>query len=158
MPPFLSVHIAVRLFKYSIALPCRMALFNRVGNVLRSNVSASVQSPTLTAVRFMSSQLFVGGMASQMPFFDQLHHCFSFSYDFGIWYYYPLCFVGLSYGTDSQSLKEAFSSFGDVIDGEILLYVSMQYYCSCVLEMDKYTTRIINYVLLLQYIFLRLYL
>lgn len=26
--------------------------------------------------------------------------------------------IGLSYGTDDQSLREAFSSFGDVTDGE----------------------------------------
>lgn len=28
--------------------------------------------------------------------------------------------LGLSYGTDDQSLKDAFSQFGDVVDGECL--------------------------------------
>lgn len=27
-------------------------------------------------------------------------------------------FIGLSWGTDDQSLKEAFTSFGDVVDGK----------------------------------------
>ena len=32
---------------------------------------------------------------------------------------YVLVFLlGLSYGTDDQSLKDAFSSFGDVVEGE----------------------------------------
>lgn len=30
-----------------------------------------------------------------------------------------LWFLGLSYGTDDQSLKEAFSGFGEVTDGEL---------------------------------------
>ncbi|PIN07184.1 hypothetical protein CDL12_20255 [Handroanthus impetiginosus] len=68
-----------------------MAFYNKVGSLLRQNISASSAlngpSAMLNAVRCMSTKLFVGG---------------------------------LSYGTDDQSLRDAFSSFGDVIDAIVI--------------------------------------
>ncbi|KAG4921404.1 hypothetical protein JHK84_050278 [Glycine max] len=72
-----------------------MAFYNKVGNVLRQSVAHSIKAPVssmLNCIRCMSSsKLFIGAI-----------HC-------------------LSYGVDDQSLKDAFSSFGDVVDGKFNL-------------------------------------
>lgn len=33
--------------------------------------------------------------------------------------YSSIYFVGLSWGTDDQSLRDAFATFGDVVDGKL---------------------------------------
>ncbi|KAL3619968.1 hypothetical protein CASFOL_034880 [Castilleja foliolosa] len=69
-----------------------MALFNKVGNMLRQSISASSamtgQPSMYNAMRCMSTKLFVGG---------------------------------LSYGTNDDTLKEAFSSFGDVTEARVII-------------------------------------
>ena len=35
--------------------------------------------------------------------------------------------VGISYQTDEQSLKEAFSKYGEVVDGKLLAFVDIDY-------------------------------
>ncbi|PIN08460.1 hypothetical protein CDL12_18965 [Handroanthus impetiginosus] len=68
-----------------------MALYNKIGTMLRQSISASSalngQSSMFNAIRCMSTKLFIGG---------------------------------LSYGTDDLSLREAFSSFGDVVDARVI--------------------------------------
>lgn len=46
------------------------------------------------------------------------------SFDLYVW------ILGLSYGTDDHTLKDAFSGFGDVVEGEFLcsLFVLSKYY------------------------------
>ncbi|GMY32057.1 glycine-rich RNA-binding protein 2, mitochondrial-like [Fagus crenata] len=68
-----------------------MAFCNKVGGLLRLNLSQNGQAPIasmLNSVRYMSSKLFIGG---------------------------------LSYSTDEQSLKDAFSGFGDVVDAKVIV-------------------------------------
>ncbi|ERN10073.1 hypothetical protein AMTRI_Chr06g195070 [Amborella trichopoda] len=71
-----------------------MAFYNRIGNLVRQNLTNSALSngrvesiSMLNAVRFMSTKLFVGG---------------------------------LSFGTDDQSLRDAFASFGDVVEARVI--------------------------------------
>ncbi|XP_042518158.1 glycine-rich RNA-binding protein 2, mitochondrial-like [Macadamia integrifolia] len=71
-----------------------MAMSSRFGSLLRQSMSRTVPSigqlpvtSMMSAVRFASTKLFIGG---------------------------------LSYGTDDQSLKDAFSSFGDVTEARVI--------------------------------------
>ncbi|XP_057957313.1 glycine-rich RNA-binding protein 2, mitochondrial-like [Malania oleifera] len=72
-----------------------MAFFNRIGNLCRQNTFGNSVS---------NGQ---GSMASML----NAIRCMSSS---------KLFIGGLSYGTDDQSLKDAFSSFGDVVDARII--------------------------------------
>ncbi|KAK4483339.1 hypothetical protein RD792_010525, partial [Penstemon davidsonii] len=69
----------------------QMAFYNKVGSLLKQNISASGalsgHSSMFNAFRCMSTKLFVGG---------------------------------LSWGTDDQSLRDAFGSFGDVVDARVI--------------------------------------
>ncbi|KAL9240100.1 hypothetical protein vseg_014358 [Gypsophila vaccaria] len=65
-----------------------MALFNKVGSILKQTISQNSASSMLNSVRYMSTKLFIGG---------------------------------LSYGTDDNSLREAFSAFGEVADVKVII-------------------------------------
>ncbi|KAH9619066.1 hypothetical protein KSS87_005615 [Heliosperma pusillum] len=65
-----------------------MALFNKVGSILKQSISQSSAITMLNSARYMSTKLFVGG---------------------------------LSYGTDDNSLREAFTQFGDVDDAKVIM-------------------------------------
>ncbi|RZB52056.1 Glycine-rich RNA-binding protein 2, mitochondrial [Glycine soja] len=69
-----------------------MAFYNKVGNVLRQSVARSIKAPVSSMLNYI--------------------RCMSSS---------KLFIGGLSYGVDDQSLKDAFSSFGDVVDGKFNL-------------------------------------
>ncbi|KAG5094245.1 hypothetical protein JHK84_049833 [Glycine max] len=66
----------------------KMAFCNKVGNVSRQSVAHSTQAPVSSMLNYI--------------------RCMSSSKLFN---------GGLSYGVDDQSLKDAFSGFGDVVDG-----------------------------------------
>nr|AFP57450.1 RNA-binding glycine-rich protein [Nicotiana goodspeedii] len=71
-----------------------MAFYNKLGGLLRQNISGNAVSATtpmpsmLDAFRCMSTKLFVGG---------------------------------LSWGTDDQSLRDALATFGDVVDARVIV-------------------------------------
>lgn len=113
-----------------------MAFFGRVGSILRQTVSkqiingevsASISKPSIyRAIRWFSSipssKLFIGG-----------EPCFPFK----LWYQYiyfccfcvkiiVFCVAGISYSTDELQLREAFSKYGQVIDG--MIYVLLAFY------------------------------
>ncbi|KAL5165005.1 Glycine-rich RNA-binding protein 2, mitochondrial [Glycine soja] len=67
----------------------KMAFCNKVGNVSRQSVAHSTQAPVSSMLNYI--------------------RCMSSSKLFN---------GGLSYGVDDQSLKDAFSGFGDVVDGK----------------------------------------
>jgi len=105
-----------------------MAFFGRIGNLLRQTasrqVSSKLRSPPsfFQAIRCMSSapstKLFIGG-------------AFELHFELDAFYiFFILCLVdnndlctylsvtGVSYSTDEQSLREAFSKYGEVVDGK----------------------------------------
>lgn len=106
-----------------------MAFCNKLGNLLRHGAAQSRQESMLNYIRSMSSsKLFVGG----------IDYCLKHSYGYKLIYvqYFSHCFflafaiLGLSYGVDDQSLKDAFASFGDVVEGEFsFLYHSYMTQC-----------------------------
>ncbi|KAH9605239.1 hypothetical protein KSS87_003837 [Heliosperma pusillum] len=65
-----------------------MALFNKVGSILKQSVSQNSALSMLNSVRYMSSKLFIGG---------------------------------LSYDTNDNSLREAFSQFGEVAEAKVIM-------------------------------------
>ncbi|GKD14400.1 glycine-rich RNA-binding protein 4, mitochondrial [Tanacetum coccineum] len=87
-----------------------MAFYNKIGSLMRQNVSQTVMSngqpSMLNAIRCMSSKLFVGGMSLTSNALLSMHMTY-----------------GLSYQTDDHSLKEAFSSFGEVTEGENIIHI-----------------------------------
>lgn len=102
-----------------------MAFYNKLGGLLRQSISTSgntlnAQSSApsmLNAICCMSTKLFVGGM--WVAVWKKYHkYCFlvntlrQFAYLF-------LNLIGLSFGTDDLSLREAFTSFGDVVEGNL---------------------------------------
>lgn len=97
-----------------------MAFCGKIGGLLRQGMSQNVQSPMtslLNSVRYMSSsKLFVGGINKnivQMPYECGFCSICVIKLDsFELWN------LGLSYGTDDQSLRDAFAGFGDVVEGE----------------------------------------
>ena len=104
-----------------------MAFLSKVGNLLRQTASKQISSefgalkPSFfQAIRCMSSmsssKLFIGG-ATKLHLLVALRLYYFFVVRFLILY-----FSGLSYGTDDQSLKEAFAKYGDVVEG--VLYLS----------------------------------
>lgn len=103
----------------------QMAFYNKIGTLLRHNISATNtlhgQTPMINAIRCMSTKLFIGGMylkdlfsSNLSVFFDKF--CFMLC-----WKLNRVLLIGLSYGTDDQSLRDAFSGFGDVVEGELCL-------------------------------------
>ncbi|KAL9232746.1 hypothetical protein vseg_007817 [Gypsophila vaccaria] len=64
-----------------------MALFSKVGSILRQTISQNSASTMLNSARYMSTKLFVGG---------------------------------LSYGTDDNSLRDAFAAFGEVAEAKVI--------------------------------------
>lgn len=102
-----------------------MAFLNKVGNVLKQTVSkhAGLQFPAPNASIFQamrsmcmstSSKLFVGG-AIVVFLYDVFFLFFS-------WVYNCLYIIaGLSYSTDEMSLKEAFSQYGEVVEGTVFI-------------------------------------
>ncbi|KAK4266617.1 hypothetical protein QN277_027509 [Acacia crassicarpa] len=68
-----------------------MALFNKLGSLLRQGAAQDRQVPVASMLNFArcmsSSKLFIGG---------------------------------LSYGVDDQSLRDAFASFGDVVEARVI--------------------------------------
>ncbi|KAH1160834.1 hypothetical protein GLYMA_11G255000v4 [Glycine max] len=68
-----------------------MAFCNKVGNVLRQGAARSTQAPVSSMLNYI--------------------RCMSSS---------KLFIGGLSYGVDDQSLKDAFSGFGDVVDAKVI--------------------------------------
>lgn len=109
------------LYTVLFLLGLKMAFFNRVGSILKqsvskhSNLELSASNASLfQAIRSMSSsKLFVGGERILSLCMDLLWF-FNF---FWLLYNGLLSPAGLSYGTDESSLKEAFSQYGDVIEG-----------------------------------------
>jgi len=97
-----------------------MAFCSRVGSILKQSISQSSASSMMNSIRCMSSmsstKLFVGGICLI------LHCALRGVVDAGLkqyLIYWIFVFVpGLSFGTDDGSLKDAFSSFGEVVDGE----------------------------------------
>ena len=59
-----------------------------------------------------------------------------------IWIYYLFLFTGLSWGTDDHSLREAFTNFGEVTEGqcvlEFLIFNSHFFYDSAIIQMCKF--------------------
>lgn len=68
-----------------------MAFCSRVGSILKQSISQSSASPMMNSIRCMTS------MSSTKLFVG-----------------------GLSFGTDDGSLKDAFSSFGEVVDARVI--------------------------------------
>ncbi|QCE13040.1 small subunit ribosomal protein S19 [Vigna unguiculata] len=68
-----------------------MAFCNRVGNVLRQGAAGSTQAPVASMLNYI--------------------RCMSSS---------KLFIGGLSYGVDDQSLRDAFASFGDVVEARVI--------------------------------------
>ncbi|KAL2954972.1 hypothetical protein AAZX31_18G001900 [Glycine max] len=68
-----------------------MAFCNKVGNVLRRGAARSTHAPVASMLNYI--------------------RCMSSS---------KLFIGGLSYGVDDQSLKDAFSGFGDVVDAKVI--------------------------------------
>uniref|UniRef100_A0A7C8ZS15 RRM domain-containing protein n=2 Tax=Opuntia streptacantha TaxID=393608 RepID=A0A7C8ZS15_OPUST len=68
-----------------------MAFCSRVGSILKQSISQSSASSMMNSIRCMSS------MSSTKLFVG-----------------------GLSFGTDDGSLKDAFSSFGEVVDAKVI--------------------------------------
>lgn len=100
----------------------QMAFYNKVGTLLRQSISSNStlhgQVPMINAIRCMSTKLFIGGMC--------LKYLFRVIYQYSATDLYcavlnviPFLLIGLSYGTDDQSLRDAFSSFGDVVEGDL---------------------------------------
>ena len=100
-----------------------MAFLSKVGNLLRQTASKQISSefgaskPSFfQAIRCMSSsKLFIGGAT-------KLHLLVALRLYFFVVRFLILYFSGLSYGTDDQSLKEAFAKYGEVVEG--VLYLS----------------------------------
>ena len=103
-----------------------MAFLSKVGNLLRQTASKQISSefgaskPSFfQAIRCMSSmsssKLFIGGAT-------KLHLLVALRLYFFVFGLLILYFSGLSYGTDEQSLKEAFAKYGEVVEG--VLYLS----------------------------------
>ncbi|CAL5394997.1 unnamed protein product [Camellia sinensis] len=84
-----------------------MAFSNRFGSLMRQTISQNSISngqvsmaSMLNAIRCMSSsKLFIGGSTIETTL---------------------IYVLGLSFGTDDQSLREAFSGFGDVVDAKVI--------------------------------------
>lgn len=102
-----------------------MAFANRVGNLFKQAVNSSPS--VYQAIRCMSSsKLFVGGLSNN---FFQLFLQINFDSIFirleiACFIVLPLL-LGLSYGTDDHSLREAFTSYGEVTEGTHILYPSI---------------------------------
>lgn len=105
-----------------------MAFFGRIGNLLRQTASRQVSSELRSSPSFFqairclssapSSKLFIGG-AFDLPFelmpFMLLILCLVDSDGLCIG---CLSVSGVSFSTDEQSLREAFSKYGEVVDGK----------------------------------------
>ncbi|KAG2406936.1 Glycine-rich RNA-binding protein [Vigna angularis] len=89
-----------------------MAFSTTVGNVLRQGAARSTQAPVASMLNYI--------------------RCMSSS---------KLFIGGLSYGVDDQSLKDAFASFGDVVEGEFGFFR----YCYLVVPFSNgFTSRVIT--------------
>lgn len=91
-----------------------MAFCNKLGGLLKHGVAQNGNVPVtsmLGSLRYMSTKLFVGGKSYEVErFFD-----FELRSD-----RFCLFASGLSWGTDDQSLRDAFAHFGEVVDGKKL--------------------------------------
>lgn len=99
-----------------------MAFRGKSVDVLRQSISGNVQSPMtsmLNSVRCISSKIFVGGITNE-PFVGYYKMLIYSICAFKLGYFGNVG-VGLSYGIDDQSLRDAFSGYGDVIEGEFNL-------------------------------------
>ncbi|KAM3249765.1 glycine-rich RNA-binding protein 4, mitochondrial-like isoform X1 [Capsicum annuum] len=83
-------------FLLYLKLSAQMAFYNKLGGLLRQSISSSGNA--LNA-------------KSSAPSILNAIRCMSTKLFVG----------GLSYGTDDQSLKEAFTSFGDVVDAKVIV-------------------------------------
>lgn len=90
-----------------------MAFANKFGNLIRHAVS--INSPSMyQALRCMSSsKIFVGGFFWLCHFYSLFQHSMFFSlFKF---------FQGIPFATDEQGLRAAFTDFGEIIEGTVLL-------------------------------------
>ena len=98
-----------------------MAFASRLGGLLR-RTSESSNSSLLQAVRCMSSsKLFVGGMVRWIYCSSSGSCKLSMQESYLITCVVYLL-VGLSYATDDPTLKDAFSGYGDVLEGRLPSY------------------------------------
>jgi hypothetical protein len=104
-----------------------MAFCNKVGSLLRHSVSQNGQASItsmLNSVRYMSSsKLFIGGITKcsyNILIIDNKSYAMT-SLKLNL---ITVAFQGLSYSTDDQTLKDAFSGFGDVVEGEFFNILS----------------------------------
>ena len=104
-----------------------MAFLSKVGNILRQGankrIGSDLQASSLSicqAVRWMSSmqssKLFVGGFLEKLFFFSSrnIKSPISFSLYCACTHAYD---AGISFSTDDQSLREAFTKYGEVVEG-----------------------------------------
>jgi hypothetical protein len=98
-----------------------MAAFNKLGSLLRHNaltgLSSVAMSPAVfNAARLMSTKLFVGG-EFLLP--SSVCACTNvYAASFGLCFLCSILLLGLAWATDDQSLKDAFSGFGEVTEGQ----------------------------------------
>jgi len=100
-----------------------MAFCNKIGNLLRQGGTQSTQAPVSSMLNYLrhmsSSKLFIGGIDLVLSSFFMLVSIIIMALikcmvlDFGI--------IGLSYHVDDQSLKDAFTTYGEVVEGEFIL-------------------------------------
>lgn len=102
-----------------------MAFCNKLSGFLRQGVSQSSNVPVtsmLGSLRYMSTKLFVGGKyvynCKCLPLLLQVFVSLKCYVIFTDVLFHVHFLSGLSWGTDEQSLKDAFSNFGEVTEGK----------------------------------------
>lgn len=114
-----------------------MDFLSKVGGILRQTVSKQVDShlapsshSIFQAIRWLSSsKVFIGGVMQILLccFICWIGHQLT-------WFFVSLMVnAGLSYSTDDTSLHEAFSQYGNVVDGTIPLLLYFLLICFLVL-------------------------
>lgn len=115
-----------------------MAFCNKFGNVLRQGAARSSQAPVSSMLNYIrsmsSSKLFIGGIVICLGRYLWIQTTCVGANFLIVFIVLDFAIVGLSYGVDDQSLKDAFSSYGDVVEGEfnllsLLLYGSISVSC-----------------------------
>ncbi|MBA0817464.1 hypothetical protein Gohar_028390 [Gossypium harknessii] len=95
-----------------------MAFSSKLGSLLRLNgqIPATSMLSSIHSMSTSTKKLFIGGI-------DTLDSWLKIRCRYHLYCVFDLnlCFLGLSYGTDDQTLKEAFSGFGDVTEAKIII-------------------------------------
>lgn len=99
-----------------------MSFQSKLGGLLFRHSSLTIgisKSPIPGMLNFTrcisSTKLFIGGNFSSLLPAKSITFKYQFTQNFII---LTFCILGLSYGTDDQSLREAFNPFGNVVEGQ----------------------------------------